>query len=194
VIETKSQIRTRYRRLRAGITAEARDAASHQACSRILQLADDLDVHTVHVFYPIDRHNELDTRPLIRRLADSGRTVLMPVVSSTTEGLLIQRPYLSEEALTPNAFGGLEPPSGLVVRPSELDLAIVPAIAADRRGFRVGYGKGFYDRFLSEVRCPAVCAVYSICLIDYIPEEEHDVPVQYVATEREILPTAAAAT
>lgn len=168
--------------------------ASREACSRLFQLTDDLGVHTVHVFYPIDRHNEIDTRPLIRKLADSGRTVLLPVVASSTQGILIQKPYSTEEALTPNAFGGLEPSSGPTISPDELDLAIVPAIAADRRGFRVGYGKGFYDRFLAEVRSPAVCAVYSICLIDYIPEEEHDVPVQYVATEREIIPTSTAAT
>ena len=71
---------------------------------------------------------------------------------------------------------------------------MVPALAADRHGVRVGYGLGYYDRFLKHLYSRSVSIVYSSCLLDRIPAEPHDIAVDYVVTELDTIVTVAPAT
>jgi 5-formyltetrahydrofolate cyclo-ligase len=100
-----------------------------------------------------------------------------------------QRQLVSELDFKLSRFGTHEPGSGPAVPPSAIDLVVAPALAADRRGFRVGYGGGYYDRFLVKTRCPRAVAVYSACLLDRIVEDTHDIQMDYVVTEAETITT-----
>ena len=73
--------------------------------------------------------------------------------------------------------------------PDKLDLVIVPGIAFDKKGHRIGYGYGYYDRFLKTIKKKAVKIglAFDFQLIESIPEEEHDVPMNIVVTDKEIL-------
>jgi 5-formyltetrahydrofolate cyclo-ligase len=153
-----------------------------------------LHVGLVHTYWPIEQHREVDTRPFVDDLVRGGLAVALPVVQDDHAATMTHRVFSGPDQLVPNRFGGHQPAHGRRVLPSEMDLVVVPAMAADRRGFRLGFGFGFYDRFLAEVRCPTVCVVYSECLVEHIPEEGHDVPVQFVVTELETIVTGAPAT
>jgi 5-formyltetrahydrofolate cyclo-ligase len=95
---------------------------------------------------------------------------------------LEQRLY-APGALSPGAFGVLEPLDTPAIMREEIDLAIVPALAASRDGFRLGYGGGYYDAFLAGLGATIVCPVFDACLVDSLPQEPHDEPVDIIVTE-----------
>ena len=180
--------------MRSQMSVADREAAGIEVSRRVIDLATRLEAKVVHVFWPIEKNFEIDTRPVIRQLVNAGTVVALPVVSSLEDGVMQQRRFVSESELAVSRFGSLEPVSGPLVSPEETGLIVAPALAADRRGFRIGYGGGFYDRFLATTGCPSVVVVYSECLIDRVPEESHDVPVDFVITEFDTIVTEELAT
>ncbi|HXF36758.1 MAG TPA: 5-formyltetrahydrofolate cyclo-ligase, partial [Actinomycetota bacterium] len=87
------------------------------------------------------------------------------------------------------AYGALEPAGGEVLSPQELDAVVVPGLAFDRRGYRVGYGGGFFDRFLPRTRPDAfrVGICFHLQLVEEVPHGAGDEPVDAVVTEREVI-------
>ncbi|GAB5603410.1 5-formyltetrahydrofolate cyclo-ligase [Thermus sp. FJN-A] len=85
--------------------------------------------------------------------------------------------------LAPGPFGLLEPTTG-PVDPAVLDLVVVPGLAFDLEGYRLGHGKGFYDRFLASVRAESVGVVPEVLLLPRLPHDPWDVPVGHLATEK----------
>lgn len=123
---------------------------------------------------------------LVDQLLDRGLRVLLPVVT----GRVRERPLLDWGAydgrLTDGPFGLREPPPPRL-GPAALgaaDVVLVPALAVDRRGFRLGQGGGFYDRSLGLARpsVPLIALLYDGELLDALPNEPHDVPVTAVVT------------
>lgn len=89
-----------------------------------------------------------------------------------------------ESATARNRLGILEPPPDAPhVAPDDIDVVLVPGLAFDRRGVRLGYGGGFYDRLLPTLKVPFVGVTASALLLSELPQEEHDVRVQLLATE-----------
>lgn len=91
-------------------------------------------------------------------------------------------PFKNGDILEVSSFNIKEPCSN-PVDPICLDLAIVPALAADKRCFRLGYGGGFYDRFLTQYKIKTITAVAHQLLIEKLPVEKFDVPVDFVITD-----------
>lgn len=92
--------------------------------------------------------------------------------------------------LVPGAYGIPEPKDGLqAVEPTRIDVVIVPALAYDRRGYRLGYGGGYYDRFLPTLSAQAVKVgvQYDLLVWDALPVGPHDVSVDWVITERSVV-------
>ena len=88
------------------------------------------------------------------------------------------------DRLTRHAYGMLEPDSGCpVIRPQEIRLVLAPGLAFDGNGWRLGYGGGFYDRFLSNFQGRSAGIAYQALLLDHIPHAGHDIPVHYLITE-----------
>lgn len=88
-----------------------------------------------------------------------------------------------------NRWGVQEPAEKEPFPVSQLDLVIVPALGVTRNGFRLGYGKGFYDEFLAQCNCPFVCPIFSNGLLDTMPTMPHDIPVDIIVTEHEVIRT-----
>ena len=110
-------------------------------------------LHAVHVFLPIQRQRELDTWGIIRRFWREfpGVRVVVPVMQE--DGFSLRHYLLTPETeLAENAWDVPEPLNAVEVEPQELDAVLVPLLAFDEAGNRVGYGKGFYDRFLQQCR------------------------------------------
>lgn len=97
-----------------------------------------------------------------------------------------------ESATLRNRLGILEPPPDApYVRAEDIDVVLVPGLAFDRRGVRLGYGGGFYDRLLPTLKVPFVGVTASGLLLDTLPWEEHDVRVHFLATEAGVQPARA---
>jgi len=126
--------------------------------------------------------SEVDTRPIIERLERDGRRVALPRVEGR---IIVAVAYRSGDVVKPSSFGALEPAGGEKVAPEEVDVVIVPGLAFDRSGHRVGYGRGFYDRFLGALPPDALTVgiCFSVQLVDEVPHGRGDRPVDLVVTE-----------
>lgn len=144
--------------------------------------------------------SEPDMMPIWKRTIAEGKTYALPVtVTGAREGQMIFR-HLSgfrPDTLISARFGLFEPSeecSALTLRDFEGALILVPGLAFDDRGFRIGYGGGYYDRFLAEltqahIPFTAVGLAFAACRPTNLPRESHDIPVDYVIDERRITPT-----
>lgn len=129
---------------------------------------------------------EINTWPIVDDLQKRGKEVYVPVVQSHPKGLVARR-YTSRENLTPAVYGILEPgPDAPSVPPEELDLVIVPGLAFSERGFRIGYGGGYYDRFLTTTNAMAAGLVYRSFVRD-LAADPWDRAVDFLVTEEGIL-------
>lgn len=130
-------------------------------------------------------HNEIDTALIVQTAFSAGKRVLYPAVCGHH---LVLRQVEGLEQLSQGSFGILEPCStGVDHQADEADLIVVPGVAFDRNGHRIGYGKGFYDRFLQHPGRTA--ALVGLChdfqLIDgKIPADQHDIRMEIIVTER----------
>lgn len=138
------------------------------------------------VYYPIG--SEVNSRPLIDTLNDMGHITALPVIKDRQSALEF-RVYRSEQKLNKGAFGVPEPsPNMPTVIP---DFLIIPMLAFNKQGYRLGYGTGFYDRTLTEMRrakpIKAIGVAYSVQQIDDMPVESHDEKMDWIITEKEAL-------
>jgi 5-formyltetrahydrofolate cyclo-ligase len=108
---------------------------------------------TVHVFLPIVKNNEVNTWPIIERLRLEHPRVRVAVpVTDVQQNILTHHHLTNEAILVENPWGIPEPQNAQHILAPEVDLVLIPLLAFDSVGHRVGYGKGFYDRFLADCR------------------------------------------
>lgn len=186
----KAAWRERFRRARLGLAPEHREAASLKIAARVLALPEVARARTVHVFWPIVERGEVDTRPLVRALVGRGVGVVLPAVLPGPAPRLAHRRFEGEDRLVPGPWGLREPtPDALAVAPAHLDVVVVPGLAFDGRGGRLGYGGGYYDAFLAETAALRVGVAFAVGWAAAVPTEPHDVRVDVVVTESETVRT-----
>lgn len=144
---------------------------------RFLALPEVEGADTVLVFYGTGR--EPDTVPLIQALLERGKRVALPVVLPHRG--MEARQVLDLDRLVPNRFGIPEPEAGAPLIPKgEIGAALVPHLMVDREGYRLGWGGGYYDRWLVDFPGFTVCVCRPGRLVEHMPREEFDVPVKLV--------------
>lgn len=144
---------------------------------RFLALPEVAGADTVLVFYGTGR--EPDTVPLIQALLERGKRVALPVVLPHRG--METRQVLDLDRLVPNRFGIPEPEPGAPLVPKgEIGAALVPHLMVDREGYRLGWGGGYYDRWLVDFPGFTVCVCRPGRLVEHMPREEFDVPVKLV--------------
>lgn len=187
-LPSKSDLRARFRAARKTLSEGAYAERSAAIVTRLAALPEVAAAQTVHVYWPLAQRREVDTRPLIDRLAARGVRVVLPVVLQESNTPRLRHAlYEGREALHEGAWGIPEPAGTATVEPEELDVIVVPAFGAGRNGHRIGHGAGYYDAFLRGLSAFTVCPVYDACLVRAVPAEAHDVPVAAVVTETQIL-------
>lgn len=160
----KSQLRKYYLSKRKAISAEEIVIKSRQITDLFFQNFDLLKVENIHIFLPIIKHNEINTWLIIRRLQHKFSKIVILIPKIIPESFGIENFPFDEKKLVENKWGILEP-SGEnqdKIEPKEIDLVIIPLLIFDKNGNRVGYGKGFYDRFLQQ--CNPKTLKIGICL------------------------------
>ena len=140
----------------------------------------------IHCYLPM--RSEVDTRPLIADALAHGKRVAVPiVVPKAAELAHAWLESLAADALAPGVFGTSNPRDLQPAAPGDWDVVIVPLLAFDRRGHRLGYGKGYYDRLLAASRAASIGVGFAAQEIDALPAEAHDMALHYVITERELI-------
>ena len=155
---------------------EMADADREHQSKAIFQLASQqlqLDAKKISIFLPIIRFQEINTYHFIDQV---NADFYLPVIDSKTT--LKHVKYESSEQIKTTQWGIPEPQYGETVDVRELDLVLVPLLAIDQKGFRVGYGKGFYDRFLSE--CRSDCQFIGLSYFDPVSkiDDVHEADVR----------------
>lgn len=129
--------------------------------------------------------DEVNTHALIGKFLADKKTVILPKVEHSTLSLYA---ISSLGDVVKGSYGVFEPASYcLSVLSFAVDIFIVPGVAFDMRGFRLGYGKGYYDKLLSGVTVPKIALAYDIQCIAEVPSTSYDVPVTLVISEKQII-------
>jgi 5-formyltetrahydrofolate cyclo-ligase len=135
--------------------------------------------------------SEVNTEELIDRLLEEGKKVFVPVTINKTKELLISQLKHRDKDLAISSFGILEPKKEKLrlIDPKELDLIIVPGVGFDKRGYRIGYGAGYYDRFLARISpaIPTIGLSFQVQLLEQVANHIHDYPVQFIITENQLI-------
>lgn len=154
-------------------------------CERLVALPEFERARVIAFYMPL-KFEIAPTRAMELALAQ-GKTVALPRVDDPTHTLTLHR-YEIGDALHESAFMVREPAaSAPQVAPVEVDLALVPGLAFDGRGQRLGYGQGYYDRLLVSLRGLRVGLAFDFQLLAEVPSFEHDVPVDALVTDRRVL-------
>lgn len=184
VVAAKSALRARLLADRRAVTPAVHEAEAAALAEHLERLAG--EATTVCAYAPVG--SEPGSTAMLAGLARRGARVLLPVVRTEDDGTpmaLLWGEYRPEH-LTTARFGLLEPPEPWLAADAlaEADLIVVPAVAVDRRGARLGRGAGFYDRSLRWRRpqVPLVAVVRDAELLDELPAEPHDVPMTHAVT------------
>ena len=143
----------------------------------------------VLIYWPI--RGEVDVRPLSMELWQRGCRVLMPRCRPDAYGQMDIACAACEDDLTPGAFSIMEPDADKcpAVASCQPDIAIIPAICFDRRGYRLGYGGGYYDRLLTTDDMKDTLRIglgYNFQLVEQLPTQPWDMPVDIVCTDEEL--------
>jgi len=180
--EQKSNLRKDCRQIRQALDSVFRAQAGQAICEQIAGWTVFQKAQVVLSYMPVK--SEVDLRPLFE-LHPEKRWVLPRILPD--HGLRFH-PY-DPQRLVFHSFGMAEPDPELpIVSTQEIELVLVPGLAYDRQGWRLGYGGGYFDRFLKEFHGTSLGVVYEALLLEELPRDEHDMPMQWLVTEKKISP------
>lgn len=178
----KKKIRREVLALRNALPPAELEGMSKSICRRFARLPVLKDCKSVMIFLSFG--SEVNTDYIIERLWRQGKKVFVPLCKPETREMEIF-PIASFADVEPGYFGIREPKKNIQppVSKDAIDMVLVPAVAFDRKGFRVGYGGGYYDRFLAGMKAPKLGLAFSCQIIPAVPVGEYDQAVESVITE-----------
>ena len=184
----KNQLRRTYKQLRAQLSPQQVQHYSQQIANRLFSLPLWQNSHTVMLYQSLQ--NEVATAVTYVKCWQEQNNMLLPICMPQN-GLMEMSLLPSFQQLVPNHYGiaELPPASWQLIPPEEIDLAVIPGIAFDTFGNRLGFGAGYYDRYLLRLRADVkrVALAYQ-CQIHNgkLPTDAHDLPMDYILTETQI--------
>lgn len=181
-MDSKADIRRAVRMLKDRIDGTAAKEAAERCFGNVARCPEFQEAH--HILAYSSLPDEIPTEGFLCRWAGE-KSLYLPRVDGDRLEILA---YDSCRLAT-GAFRILEPTGDKICDVSEIDLIIVPAVAFDRNGNRLGRGKGYYDRLLRNAGCKKIGVAYDCQLLDRIPAEPHDVPMDIIVTDKEIIRT-----
>ena len=186
----KRALRKRILALRDALSADERQLKSNAIQSLLFSLPEFAAAQRLAFF--VSCRSEVLTEPIIRKSLSLSKVIAIPITDLPRKQLLLSRITDYDNDLAPGTWGIPEPKPDRV-RPmalNELDIIITPGVAFDRKGWRIGYGGGFYDGLLKSMpsRKPVVVLAFALQIVDAVPfDPTHDQPVDIIITEDEII-------
>lgn len=184
----KKELRKIYKEQRANISSKEKLKLDDLMLLQLQKMYFE-DSLTLLTYWPIGNHNEPNTHLYSSFLRHTipGLQIAYPVsdfTDSSMKAILINE----DTAYTTNQYGITEPKEGIELKPTDLDLIFVPLLICDEQGYRVGYGKGFYDKFLAQCKSDAITLGFNyFSPIDKIQDtDEYDIPLNYCITPEHI--------
>jgi len=182
----KTALRRELQRRRASLGTSSRQEKSRQILSKLYRLPEFSAAQRVFCF--ISHGTEVDTHTLINSLLEDGKTVAVPKITENRE--MIAVPFKDWAGLVAGQLGILTPVSSREY-PGKFDLCITPGLGFTETGTRLGYGRGYYDRWFAGNECGCRIALAFECqVLNHIAREEHDVAVDIILTEDRVLRVA----
>jgi 5-formyltetrahydrofolate cyclo-ligase len=184
-LSTKAALRKEYRKRRDILTEDQIAEWSIEISNRCLTL-DIWEYSQYHLFMTAEKNKEVDTSYLLSILQGKDK---QPVVPKMVDDQSLEHFLLTDQTpLKLNRWGIPEPLSGIALTPQQIEVVFVPLLVFDLRGHRVGYGKGYYDRFLGE--CPKSTIKVGLSFFDPVSKIEdidsHDITLDYAVSPRQV--------
>lgn len=185
--EEKNALRAVYSQRRADMDIERKKKLDEKIINKFMSLATYRYAHTLLLYYPVK--NEIDVIPIIENALASGKRVALPRCEA--KGSVMYYHYINSlDDLVDGRFGIKEPREDAELFDRENlggpCAVIIPALAYDRSGYRLGYGKGFYDRYFSSPGISTVGLIYSDFLAAKLPHGRYDIAVDLLVSEKEV--------
>lgn len=188
----KNELRKKYLEYRDRLTKEQQLNFSRDVADKLAQLKWVIDAGNIMCF--VSFGSEVFTHDLIKSWLKQGKKVSVPCMERLPDGKRVMHAVLINsysDLKTKGSFGILEPElsKSLIIEPSKLDVVIVPGSVFDINRNRMGYGGGFYDRFLvhTSAHCKKIGICYDFQVLKDIPHEAFDVPLDLIVTEKRII-------
>lgn len=182
-MESKKSIRRLVQERKDVLSKDERQNLDNIIFDKVINSYAYKNSHTIFIF--VSYNNEVDTHKIIKQALRDKKILCVPKIISKEEGMDIVQ-IKSFEDLKEGAYGILEPAdSELKIEEKNIDVSYLPGLAFDRRGGRVGYGGGFYDRFLLKTRknSKKIGLAYKFQVFTEVPMEEHDVFIDGIITD-----------
>ena len=186
VAQQKNRLREKLQVKRDALSPLQAERLSGRAVVRLKSLAELLAAKTIHTY--VSWRSEVDTRILLDGLLDEGFEVIVPKVNVERHSLTHHK-ITSAGQLHPGTFG-IPEPSGNAESIDDLhkiDLVIVPGVGFDLSGNRLGYGGGYYDVFLREIRAFRVGLSYDFQVVDALPCKPEDAAMDAIVTDKRVI-------
>jgi len=182
----KSEIRKIYKAKREALSSEEIDDLSLKIANQLLKLPI-WNLTNYHIFLSIQKKREIQTDFILNILSGKDKNIIVPK-TDLEKNKLYHFLLTDNTVIKVNSWGIPEPVDGITISPKKLDVVFVPLLAFDKNGHRVGYGKGFYDRFLSECKKDVVTIGLSLFPPSEDIEDLHkaDISLKMVVTPEEI--------
>lgn len=175
----KQKLRAEMRRRKQLYTADEKRAMSDAICQRITDMKAWQEAQCVLLYHPLP--DEVDVRRLLDVGRQSGKEIILPQVVGEE---LCLRLYTGTDSLSVGAFGIMEPTGALFTEYERIDLALIPGMAFDGEGHRLGRGKGYYDRLLPLLpRAHRIGICFPFQFVDTVPSLTHDVRMHEVCCD-----------
>lgn len=182
----KVALRKEYLRRRMNLTDSEVDSMSRFIAEDFFKYINLRKVETIHAFLPIQKNKEVNTWPIINRAISLGKKIAISKTDIKND-LMVNFYHTRDMEMQENEWGIPEPVAGEFCADEDIDLVLMPLLIADRNGHRVGYGKGFYDRFLKQCRGDAIKVGLSLFPpVEAISDvNKYDVKLDYLITPRD---------
>ncbi|WP_324719719.1 5-formyltetrahydrofolate cyclo-ligase [Salinimicrobium sp. HB62] len=182
----KKKLRIKYKRLREMLTVDEVEEGSLEIANNLLNLPI-WGKEYFHLFLSISEKREVDTQGILHILQGKDKHVVLSKADFES-GNLTNYLLTDSTVIKVNEWGIPEPVDGIKIEASSIDVVFIPLLVYDENGNRIGYGKGFYDRFLSQCRPDVIKVGLSFFSAEekFLEVDEHDVPLDFCVTPEKI--------
>ncbi|MBN2127634.1 MAG: 5-formyltetrahydrofolate cyclo-ligase [Candidatus Diapherotrites archaeon] len=184
ISELKQKLRNEFIEKRKSIPAKKRKQKSKLIAEKLFSLPEFLNAKKIMVYHSFKE--EVETDLIIQKAHETGKEVFVPDIHDAENCLMNCVKIEKETELEMDCFGICKPKKQELIHPKELDLVIVPGIAFDLNGNRLGWGKGYFDRFLKKCKkCIFIGLAFEEQITEKIPADEMDVKINIIITEKQ---------